>query len=715
MPATATEPGAPGQHPAGGDALGRMLAPASVAVVGASDVPGSFGWQMMTQLLRGGYRGRVYPVHPTRPRVFGLACYPDLDALPEPVDLAILGVPNRLLEPQLGIAAARGVRSAVVFASGYEDPRPGVPALTDRLRQIASSAGMAICGVNGMGFVHVAGGVRACGFYQPLDLVPGGVTLLTHSGSAFSALLHNDRGIRFTCAISCGQELVTTMADYLGWAVAQPLTRVVACFLETVRDPAGFRAALDLAARREVPVVALKVGREALAQRMVTAHSGALAGEDGVFDALCEAHGVLRVASLDEMLDSVELLTAGRRAGPGGLAAVHDSGGERALLVDHAAQRGVQFAAIGETTRQRLTAVLDPGLTAANPLDAWGTGNHPDALYHDACRILLDDPDTAVLALVVDLTHEQDPDREYAGTLLRVAPATDRPVVLLSNCRSAIDPVAAGRLRAAGIPVLEGTASGLQAVRGLLQLRDWRARAPTPRPVPVDPTVRRRWRERLAAGPEPPETEVLHLLADYGVPSIAHAVVDSAEAAVAAAQRLGWPVACTTAAGVAHKSEVDGVRLALADPDALTLAYQDLAARLGPQVMVARMAEPGVELHLGVVRDPQFGPVVLVAAGGTLVEVIQDRQLAFPPLDEAGAHRLLDRLRVRPLLDGVRGRPPADLAALAAAVCRIGVLAEELGDLIDALDVNPLVAGPSGCVAVDALVIGRELAAAGPV
>ncbi len=697
------------------DALTAMLEPHAVAVVGASDVPGSFGWQMMTQLLEGGFHGRVYPVHPTRTAVMGHACHASLDAVPEPVDLAILGVPNRLLEPQLRMAADRGARSAAIFASGHEDSRAGVPALIDRLRTIARDAGMAVCGVNGMGFVHVEAGVRACGFHEPLDLVPGPVTFLTHSGSAFSALLHNRRRLRFNLAVSCGQELVTTMADYLAWSLGRASTRVVALFLETVRDPSRFRQALDLAARREVPVVALKVGREALAQEMVTAHSGALAGADGVFDALCDAHGVLRVDSLDAMLDTVELLAAGRRAGPGGLAAVHDSGGERAMLIDAAARVDVPFASISDTTRARLAAVLEPGLPAVNPLDAWGTGNAADTLYQECCTILLDDPATALLALVVDLTHEQDPNHEYAGTLLRVAPTTERPVALLSNCASAIDPVAAARLREAGIPVLEGTVSGLTALRAALAWRDWLGRPPVAPSPPVALAVRARWRERLTDGTGWDEAAALRLLADYGVPAVGHEVVDSAAAAVAAAGRLGWPVACKTAApGALHKSEVGGVHLGLAGARALTRAYRDLETRLGPRVLVARMAGPGVELHLGLVRDPQFGPAVLVAAGGVLVELLQDRQLALPPVDPDRVRRLLDRLRIRPLLGGVRGRPPADVGAVALAVSRLGVLASDLGDLIAALDVNPLVAGPSGCLAVDALVVPEGTAVGGP-
>jgi succinyl-CoA synthetase beta subunit len=217
--------------------------------------------------------------------------------------------------------------------------------------------------------------------------------------------------------------------------------------------------------------------------------------------------------------------------------------------------------------------------------------------------------------------------------------------------------------------------------------------------------VRDRWRERLATGEPLAELEGLELLADYGVPTVAAETGESAEAAVAAAEAIGYPVALKTAApGIAHKSDLDGVRLGLADADAVRAAYADVAARLGPRIIVAAMAPGGVEVALGVVRDATFGPLVLVAAGGVLVEVLHDRALAVPPIDRAGAHRLLDRLRIRPLLDGVRGAAGADVDALAEAVSRLSLLAADLGDRIAALDVNPLLAGPAGCVAVDALI-----------
>jgi acetate---CoA ligase (ADP-forming) len=282
---------------------------------------------------------------------------------------------------------------------------------------------------------------------------------------------------------------------------------------------------------------------------------------------------------------------------------------------------------------------------------------------------------------------------------------------VLGNLASAVDRADAARLRAAGVPVLEGTATGLAALRHLLARRDFLAHPPLAASV-AEPAgqaspgaeVRARWRERLADPLPLGEVEALAMLADWGVPVVAAEEAASLDAAVAAAGRVGWPVALKTAApGVHHKSAVGGVRLGLAGPQQLAAAYADLAGRLGPRVVVARMAAGGVELALGMVRDPQFGPLVMVAAGGVLVEVLRDRRFALPPVDARTARAALDRLAVRPLLDGAGAS--AVLDAVGGVVVALSGLAVDLGDRLAAVDVNPLLAGPDGCVAVDALVV----------
>ncbi len=682
-----------------------MLEARSVAVVGASVKDGSLGAQMMAELRRGGFPGDVYPVNPGYDEVEGYRCYPSILEAPSAVDLAILGVANARIEQAMRDAVTAGAGSIVTFSSLYEEPGEG-PSLAERVAAIARDHGIALCGGNGMGFLNVPGRLRATGFATPEVMLPGPVTFVSHSGSAFAAFAFNDRGIGFDLVVSSGQEIVTTMDEYVRFAVERETTRVLALLLETVRDPAAFRSALALAAERGVPVLALKVGRTERAKGLVTAHSGALAGEHGAYEAVFDAYDVHEVRSLDEMADAMELFSSPRRVtGGNGIASIHDSGGERALFVDLAADEDVSLAQVSDGTLARIADVLDPGLEAANPLDAWGTGIDADRIFRESFTAFHDDDSVAAMAFVVDLTRQGEPYEEgYLQIAGDVWDTTTKPFCVLSNLSAAVDRDEVAMLRGRGIPVLEGTTSGLRALKHLLD--DAAAGGAGAVPSPASADVRGWWRVRLATGEPVGEHEGLRLLADYGVPTVEVRVAATAEEAIEAANELGYPVALKTAAPeVHHKTEAGGVRLGLASAPELSVAYVDMAARLGPHVTVSPMAPPGVEMALGLVHDETFGPLVLVAAGGVLVETLRDRRLGLPPLGDQVATRLIDRLQVRPVLDGVRGAAATDVAALAHAVSRLSVLAAELGDLIAELDANPVIVHGDGCVAVDALVL----------
>ncbi len=689
-----------------------MLEARSVAVIGASVKEGSLGRQMMLELERGGFDGAIYPVNPGYDEVLGHRCFGSIGDVPEPVDLAIVGVANQRIEQAVRDAGEAGAASVVTFSSLFEEEpsEDGMPPLGERVATIAREHGMALCGGNGMGFVHADAKLRATGFLTPDELRPGGVTFLSHSGSGWAAFLFNDRQIRFNLLVSSGQEIVTTMDEYLWYALDRDSTKVVALLLETVRRPKAFVASLAKAAERGVPVFALKVGRTEGSKQMVVAHSGALAGEHGAYEAVFDAYGVHECRDMEEMADSLELFSSPRRVTTGtGIASLHDSGGERALFVDLATDLRIPLAKISDATRERIDAVLDPGLVAENPLDAWGTGIDADRIYVESFMALHDDPETAAVAFVVDLTRQGEPYEEgYLQVARDVWEPTTKPFCVISNLPATIARDEVDVLRDVGIPVLEGTTTGLRALKHLLADATVRVRATPAAPPPGPSELRTKWRAMLehVPGGQFAESMVFELLSGYGIPSAKAGHADSLEQAEWAASWIGYPVAMKTAMpDVAHKSEVGGVRLHIADIGALREAYRDLTERLGNLVTVEEMAPSGVEVALGIVRDPTFGPLVLVAAGGVLVELIHDRKLALPPIDEDAARRLIDGLAMRPLLDGVRGAPPCDVDALARAVSRLSVLAVELGDLIAELDVNPVIVSPSGCVAVDALVI----------
>ena len=707
-----------------------MLEARSVALVGASARPGSLGARMIAEVARSPSRPRTYLVNPRYPDIGGTPCLPSLAELPEPVDLVLLAVPDAALEAQLEAAARTQARSAIIFGSAFD--LPGTSGLRSRLAAIAGQAGMAVCGAGCMGFVNVARGLRAVGYLEPDPLPAGPVALVTHSGSVFSALLRARRGFGFSLAVSSGQELVTTAAAYARYALSLPETRVLALVLEAIRDAADLRAVLAEALAADVPAVLLSVGASAAGKALVSAHSGALAAADGAWEALAGAYGLHRVRDLAELADTLELFSASRgwagrdrsgrdragrdRAGrdraarcpPGtaGIATVHDSGLERAHVADLAAELGVPFASLGPATRDRLAAALDPGLAPDNPLDVWGTGRDTEPLFAECLSALAADPAVAAVALAVDLVPEFDGDESYPRAVLTAAARTPKPLAVLAGLPAAVDPAAAARLRADGVPVLEGTRSGLLALRHLLDHAE--PKDPPPDPDPPGDTGRR-WRETLARHPGGLSGAALFdLLRDYGLPAVRARAAVTRAAARAAAAAIGYPVVLKTdEPGIAHKSDVGGVRLGLGDPAAVGAAYDDLAARLGPRVLVCETAAPGTELALGLVRDAALGPLLVISAGGILIEIFAERAVLLAPVTRSAALAALDRLRLAAVLAGTRGQAPADLGAIADAITGLSRLACDLGDALDALDINPLICGPSGAIAADALLIPR--------
>ncbi|MFQ5938768.1 MAG: acetate--CoA ligase family protein [Alphaproteobacteria bacterium] len=690
-----------------GHRLSPLLTPRSIAFVGASTKPGSIGNNMIEEILAGGFTGEIYPVNPSYDSVEGVKCYPSLAALPKPVDHVVLAVANRRLEAQLAEAAAHGARAATIFASGHlEGDRE--PPLVERLAAIARDAGMEMCGGNCPGFFNFDANILVAAFPYTGHAEPGPITFITHSGSLMYPLVDSEERLGYNLVISSGQELVTTAADYLDYALDLPSTRVVALFLETIRDPRGFRAALEKARARHVPVVALKVGRTAQSAALAISHSGAIAGDDAAYQAVFEHHGVIRVHDIEEMVATLLLLSMERRVSSGGLAAILDSGGSREMLIDLADDVGMPFAQISAETRERLAQRLEYGLEPVNPLDAWGTGHDYEQIFVECFSALMDDPATAIGVFVTDHARKDVP-KGYGGICEAVATRTAKPITIVTHHRGTDSNPRDAALTRAGIPVIDGVQKFLRALRHLFDYRDFCARPPAPPPAPVRATVTARWRKRLADEASLDEAEALALVADYGIPAVPARPVEDAGAAIAAAESLGYPVAVKTAMpGIAHKSERGGVRLNLPDAAAVEAAYTDLAGRLGPRAVVAAMAGPGVEMALGVVIDDQFGPLVMIGAGGVHVELLGDARFALPPFGAAEARRLIDGLRIRPLLDGGRGRPPADLDALVEALARLSVMAVDLGDVVREIDLNPFIVQSKGCAAVDALVVTAQ-------
>ncbi len=687
--------------------LAPLLNAQSVAIVGISKLP-RFGGRVYQNLRDLGYPERIYGVNPRYATLFDQPCYSALRDLPERPDLAVLAVPNHQLLPALQEVADLGIPAAVIFASAYSAPVADQPSLQTQLTAVAQAHNLVLCGPNCMGFMALGQRLVLSGYTVTPDVRSGPVAFITHSGTVFDTLWQNAHGVHFNYLISAGNEIATSLADYIQFALSDPTTRAIGLFLETVRDPHTFRLALAEAAERDVPIVALKVGRSERGAELAQAHSGALTGAEAVYDALFKYYGVQRVKSLDEMLDTLELVTSHRHPPTRYITSIHDSGGERGLLVDLAEAEGVAFAPINADTQRALAATLEPGLLPVNPLDAWGSGNDFGRIYHDCLLALDSDPTTGLNVWVADLYAAGTVTTTYLETAAALQPRLTKPLVFLPSISTAVDPALATRARQMGLPVLLGTENGLRAIRHWMDYCEFqRARPARLVEASAPPANLADLRQQLMDAPGPlDEAASWPFLAAYGLPLAPGGVAASRAEAAALAERVGYPVVLKIT-GQLHKSDQAGVRLNLGDADALAQAYAELATRFGPRVLVQHMAAAGVEIILGLVNDPQFGPLLALGLGGIFVEILKDSRLLLLPTTRAEVRSTLLSLRGAPLLHGARGRPAVDVEAVVEAALRLAALARDLGDLLAAVDINPLIAHPHGALAVDALIIPK--------
>ena len=688
--------------------LDPLLRPRSVAVVGASNRPDSMGEWVLKNLRTGGYKGRIYPVNPAYKEVLGYPCFATLSEISDTPDLVVFAVSDARIEAAIDDAIATGIPAAVIQSTLVVD-NDSVPSLRDRVQEKIANAGMLVCGANGMGYYNVRDHVWTCGFDSSKHKAPGNVALISHSGSGMSGIIDCEERLRINVAVSTGNEMGVTMDEYLDFVLDLPETRAVGLFVETARNPDGFRAALMKAAQRRVPVVALKVGRTEKSAQLTVSHSGAMAGDDATYQALFDRYGVQRASDQDEFTTMLIMFAELHPAGAGGLVTLHDSGGERQLLVDLAHDAGVPLTDLSDETTDALKTVLDPELPAVNPLDAWSRGG-PDAgeVMTRSLTLMMQDAGAALGAIIHDRAPYGKIYPSYLSYMQRARAEAGKPVALVAARQGTGFDEAVVASTHAGFPVLDGVRQFLRGVHALFAYRDFLLQETT-QTARADAQVVKMWQGRLRWGEVLTESESLTMLADFGIQTSKPESARTEQEVLAAANRIGFPVVLKTAKeGLNHKSDMGGVILGIGDELQLRNMYQILSHRLGADVLVAPMAPGGVEMFLGIKRDSQFGPVVLLGFGGVLAETINDVQFALPPFDAAHARRCVDRMRLRSLLDGVRGKPAVDVDAFCRAAARFSVMAHALRDVLSELDVNPVIVSDDGAIAVDALVVGRD-------
>ena len=689
--------------------LDPLLRPQSIAVLGATERPNSVGRRLVHNLLTGGFEGRIYPLNPRYDSVLGLPCYAGLESLPETVDHVVFAVNDRRIEAALGDAIKHGA-GAVTIMSQLIIKDDGVPCLQQRVAKMVRESGLLVCGPNGMGFYNCRDGVWVCGFDTRENHVRGGnVTLIAHSGAGMSGIVDCEERIDFNLAVSTGQELSVAMHDYMDFAIEVHETRVIGLFMETARDPQALTAVLQKANERKIPVVAIKVGRTELSARLAASHSGAMAGADAAYQALFDRYGVQRVNDMDEFATALIMFAQPHPVADGGLVSIHDSGGERQLLIDLADSMDVPLARLGKATTKKLETLLDPGLPAVNPLDAWGAGG-PDAdqVMQDCLAAMMQDTDAAIGAVIHDRAPLGTIYKEYIDYMRTGHGASAKPAFLVANRQgTGSDPAVIDTTRA-GFPVLDGLSSFLTGAKCLFNYRDFCKQAASEEQR-VDAAALNLARNRLATGKAFDEADSSVLLGSFGLPVNPARVSDNETGLLESAREIGFPVVLKTAqAGIQHKTEQRGVYLNIIDEAALLAAYRELSERLGPRVMVAPWVNlAGVEMVLGMVRDPQFGPLVMLGFGGVKVEAIDDVIFALPPFDAEAAARMVNRLRHKRLLGRQRDGSTLSIESFCQAAATFSAVVTALGDVLEEVDMNPVIVHADGCVALDSLLVGR--------
>ncbi|POX46979.1 pimeloyl-CoA synthetase [Streptomyces sp. Ru71] len=689
--------------------LDRFFRPESVAVIGASDAEGRPHTGITRRLLTWAERvgARLHPVHPTRADVFGLPCVPTVAELPEQVDLAVLLVAEPL--PVIEQLADAKARFAVVFASGFAETGPRGAAAQERLAQAVRRSGMRLLGPNT--------NLNAFEHFRD-DLDGPAIALITqsgHQGRPVFALQEN--GVRLSHWAPTGNEADLETADFLAYFAERPEVGAIAAYIEGLKDGRAFLLAADRAARRGVPVVAVKVGRTETGARTAASHTGKLTGADAVVDAAMRQFGVIRVDALDQLQDTATLLARARPPRADGVAVYAISGGTGAHVADLAAAAGLHLPELSPARQAELHQWIPPYLSVANPVDS---GGHPvgDERGRKIIDALLDDPGIGVLICPVTGPFPPLSDR-LVRDLVDAAERTDKLVCVVWGSPVGTEPAYRDVLLGSSrVATFRTVGNCLAAVRAWLGHHRFTAGYRSPfdeAPRTPSPSFRKA-RELLRPGEQLSEHAAKQLLRAYGIRVPREQLVTSAAAAVRAAGLVGYPVVMkASGARIAHKTELGLVKIGLTSASQVRDAYReltDIARHEGVAldgVLVCQMVERGVEMVVGVAHDELFGPTVTVGLGGVLVEVLRDAAVRVPPFSEEHARDMLGELRGRALLDGVRGRPPADVDALVEVVLRVQRMALELGDRVAELEINPLMVLPAGqgAVALDALAVCR--------
>ena len=698
--------------------LAPLFEAGRLAIIGASD-RNHYAVNIFKNLQNMGFdSSKIIPINPGRPEVFGLKAYPSITDVPGDIPLAVIAVNNKTVVSVVQEAGKKGVKAGVIFADGFAEGGEAGTKLQQELTSAAKAAKLKLLGPNCMGFVSTRAKLGIWGGELPKSLRPGNIGCIFQSSGMMNLLMNAGakRGLGFHVCASGGNEIVLNSADYLAYQADCPEIDVIATYFEAApKEPERFAAALDRAIANGKSVLVLRAGKTARAKRNVIAHTGQLAGSAAVWDAFFEQHGAIIVNDLDDLIDTTALF-AGAKPRPEkhdrGVGLMTISGGDCTLLCDIAEQEGVPVPELSPETQKVMIESLDKPTLLGNPLDVEDLQRINPEAFDRCLEKFFQEPRIDMLGVRLNLPETISPSAEKLYTKIsQLSRANDKRVFVLTRATEAPAEVWYDKLDNLGLTFTGDYRKSLRAI-GRLR-KDERDRA-IGRFVPATRFDAAPARAQLRGGIQS-YSATEKLLQAYGIPLAPAVMAHSVEEAVSAADKLGYPCVLKVASvDIPHKTEFGALRLALRTPGAVKTAYEQMLASVGAKkpdaniegTLVQKQIK-GVECLLGISRDEQLGPTLVMGLGGVFVEILADVSIRIPPIGAGEARRALETLKGAKIFAGARGAPPADLDALADMTARLSWLAYDLRDNIDELDLNPVVVLPrgQGAVAVDALLV----------
>lgn len=712
-----------GYSASGTSGIEYFFNPRSIAVVGASDDKRKPGGRPLAALIERGYAGKVFPINPRYQEIAGRRCYPSVLDVPDDVDMAIVSVPAVAVPDVLEQCARKGVRAAVIFSAGFGEVGAEGVAEQEKIRKLSRQSGMRVLGPNCLGIMNVRNAVMAS-FASEVEIAPASPQTLgfVAQSGAFGALMYGEAtraGVGCTSFTSVGNEADTEFSDFVDYLLDEADTQLIGGYLEGAKDGAKLKRAAEKALRLQKPILIMKVGRSGAGSRAASSHTGSLAGADEIYDAFFRQMGIVRIEHPAEMPAFAILHRSGRDYSGGRVAILSGSGGHGVMLADKCESVGLSVPEIRGHTRAKLERSLPAFGSGKNPIDLTAAASGKPEMPAGCLRALAEDEDNIDVILTMPF-FQWEQGKELAQEFVDIYRSTKKPVVVMAHKPPDSAEIAErfALVQSAGIPVLYDAFQAVQAIAKLswYQRKATRGRVVDTAPKAPDPASRAEVREMLR-GEEPlSEFRCRRLLERYGIPVARADLAATADAAVALSRSLGYPVALKVQSGqILHKTEAGAIKLDLASDEEVRRAYAEVlenARRFAPLaqvegVLVQEMVRDGVEVIVGVTKDPVFGPAIMFGLGGIFVEALRDVSFRVAPLTRADAEEMIDEIRGRHVLDGMRGKPPVDRAALVDTLLRVSQLVTDHSDRIDELDLNPLVLLPTGAKVVDALITKR--------